>query len=203
MPLQFFEVGTARGGETDHLNTAAICASLYWITQISALAYPGSAAVDPPGTATFPQGKFAFPALALVGLGYLMERARTTSGRPDRRTRRDNGKSDPVDAYAAAPAVLSGRAQGIPTSRNGIAGAIRALRAARNSADQGPHPDPHRPCRSTRAVPGIAHGGADRPPGPLPPCRRSGGPRLRRQNSSAASRPPLSGTQPGDRRPGR
>ncbi|SEF04777.1 hypothetical protein SAMN05216489_09957 [Streptomyces sp. 3213] len=55
------------------LNTAAICAGLYWLTQISALAYPGSAAVDPPGTATFPQGKFALPSLALVGLGYVLE----------------------------------------------------------------------------------------------------------------------------------
>lgn len=54
----------------------AICAALYWLTQISALAYPGSAAVDPPGTARFPQGKFALPSLALVGLGYLLERGR-------------------------------------------------------------------------------------------------------------------------------
>ncbi|MER6441722.1 transposase [Streptomyces sp. NPDC001185] len=32
--------------------------------------------------------------------------------RPDRKARRDNDKSDPVDAYAAATAVLSGRAAG-------------------------------------------------------------------------------------------
>jgi transposase len=54
--------------------------------------------------------------------------------RPDRKARRDNGKSDPVDAYAAATAVLSGRAKGTPKSRNGIAEAIRALRVARSSA---------------------------------------------------------------------
>lgn len=54
--------------------------------------------------------------------------------RPDRKARRDNGKSDPVDAYAAATAVLSGRAEGTPKSRNGIAEAIRALRVARSSA---------------------------------------------------------------------
>lgn len=38
--------------------------------------------------------------------------------RPDRKARRDNGKSDPIDAYAAATAVLSGRAGGTPKSRN-------------------------------------------------------------------------------------
>jgi transposase len=54
--------------------------------------------------------------------------------RPDRKARRDNGKSDPVDAYAAATAVLSGRASGIPKTRNGIVEAIRTLRVARSSA---------------------------------------------------------------------
>lgn len=34
--------------------------------------------------------------------------------RPDHKARRANGKSDPVDAYAAATAVLSGRAHGRP-----------------------------------------------------------------------------------------
>ncbi|QCX82708.1 Transposase IS116/IS110/IS902 family protein (plasmid) [Streptomyces sp. YIM 121038] len=54
--------------------------------------------------------------------------------RPDRKARRDNGKSDPIDAYGAATAVLSGRADGIPKSRNGIVKAIRALRVVRKSA---------------------------------------------------------------------
>ncbi|MFF5861100.1 IS110 family transposase [Streptomyces sp. NPDC012751] len=54
--------------------------------------------------------------------------------RPDRKARRDNGKSDPVDAYAAATAVLSGRAAGTPKSRDGIVEAIRALRVVRKSA---------------------------------------------------------------------
>ncbi len=38
--------------------------------------------------------------------------------RPDRRARRANGKSDPVDAFAAATAVLSGRASGTPKTRH-------------------------------------------------------------------------------------
>jgi transposase len=54
--------------------------------------------------------------------------------RPDRKTRRMKGKSDPIDAYAAATAVLSGRATGIPKSRNGVVEAMRVLRLARRSA---------------------------------------------------------------------
>ncbi len=54
--------------------------------------------------------------------------------RPDRRARRSNGKSDSVDAYAAATAVLSGRANGTPKTRDGIVEAIRALRTVRKSA---------------------------------------------------------------------
>ncbi|MGC0317041.1 transposase [Kitasatospora acidiphila] len=54
--------------------------------------------------------------------------------RPDRRARRLNGKSDPVDAYAAATAVLSGRADGTPKTRDGIVEAIRSMRIVRRSA---------------------------------------------------------------------
>jgi transposase len=54
--------------------------------------------------------------------------------RPDRKTRRLKGKSDPIDAYAAATAVLSGRATGIPKSRDGVVEAVRVLRLARRSA---------------------------------------------------------------------
>ncbi|QKV77645.1 DUF6640 family protein [Amycolatopsis sp. Hca4] len=58
------------------LDAGAVLASLYWVTQISALAYPGAKAVDPPGEARFPQAKAAFPALAVTALGYLLERRR-------------------------------------------------------------------------------------------------------------------------------
>ncbi|MEV4417057.1 IS110 family transposase [Catellatospora sp. NPDC049609] len=54
--------------------------------------------------------------------------------RPDRKTRRSKGKSDPIDAIAAAQAVLSGRAAGIPKTRTGPVEAIRVLRVARASA---------------------------------------------------------------------
>jgi transposase len=54
--------------------------------------------------------------------------------RPDRKTRRDQGKSDPIDAYAAARAAASGRASGIPKARTGDVEAIRVLRVARTGA---------------------------------------------------------------------
>jgi len=47
--------------------------------------------------------------------------------RPDRKARRFDGKSDTVDAEAAARAVLSGRASGTPKSRDGLVEAIRAI----------------------------------------------------------------------------
>lgn len=54
--------------------------------------------------------------------------------RPDRRSRRVNGKSDPLDAYAAAMAVVSGRARGIPKDRDGIVESIRKVHTIRRSA---------------------------------------------------------------------
>jgi transposase len=54
--------------------------------------------------------------------------------RPDRKTRRAKGKSDPVDAYAAAAAALSGRAAGTPKARDGRVEAIRTLRVERGGA---------------------------------------------------------------------
>lgn len=54
--------------------------------------------------------------------------------RPNRQTRRLNGKSDPVDAIAAARAVLSGEATAIPKTGDGPIEAVRALHIARTSA---------------------------------------------------------------------
>jgi transposase len=54
--------------------------------------------------------------------------------RPDRKTRRWQGKSDPVDAEAAARAALARRRTGIPKQRDGRVEALRALRVARRSA---------------------------------------------------------------------
>src|SRR5260370_20526233 len=54
--------------------------------------------------------------------------------RPDRRTRRRRGKSDSVDAEAAARAVLAGTATAQPKAGNGAMEMVRALRVARQAA---------------------------------------------------------------------
>jgi transposase len=54
--------------------------------------------------------------------------------RPNRQARHRAGKSDPLDAVAAARAALSGTAQGAPKSRTGNVEAIRVLMIARRSA---------------------------------------------------------------------
>jgi transposase len=54
--------------------------------------------------------------------------------RPDRKTRWQRGKSDTIDAEAAARAVQAGTASGIPKTRTGAVEAIRVLRVARRSA---------------------------------------------------------------------
>src|SRR5256885_13285512 len=48
--------------------------------------------------------------------------------RPDRKTRRNKGKTDPIDAIAAARAGLSGQGAGSPKTRTGPVEAIRTLR---------------------------------------------------------------------------
>ncbi|MET7930147.1 IS110 family transposase [Streptomyces sp. NPDC005349] len=53
---------------------------------------------------------------------------------PDRGTRHARGKSDAIDAYAAARAAASGRATAIPKSRTGTVEALRQLRVTRASA---------------------------------------------------------------------
>ena len=53
--------------------------------------------------------------------------------RPNRQTRRRQGKSDSADAQAAARAALCGEAAGTPKARDGRVEAIRALRVARRS----------------------------------------------------------------------
>jgi transposase len=55
--------------------------------------------------------------------------------RPKRRhIRRNNGKSDPIDAERAARAVLAGETSGVPKSGDGEVEMIRTLRGARRSA---------------------------------------------------------------------
>jgi transposase len=54
--------------------------------------------------------------------------------RANRKMRRQRGKSDTVDAEAAARAVLAGTATTIPKTRSGVVEALRAIKTARASA---------------------------------------------------------------------
>jgi len=59
--------------------------------------------------------------------------------RPDRRTRRRRGKSDTVDAEAAARAVLAGTATAQPKAGTGAMEMVRTLRVARQIGAQSAH----------------------------------------------------------------
>ena len=54
--------------------------------------------------------------------------------RPDRKTRRRQGKSDPIDAVYAARAALAGTRTGTPKQRDSQVESLRNLRVARRSA---------------------------------------------------------------------
>jgi transposase len=92
-----------------------------WMTSIGALVVVG---VE--GTGSYGAGLNRVLAAAGVGV--------VEVDRPDRRARRARGKSDPLDAYAAARAAASGRAAGTPKSSDGIVESIRCLRVAHRSA---------------------------------------------------------------------
>lgn len=71
-----------------------------------------------------------------VGLASLLRRAGhrvIEVNRGDRRSRRSNGKSDTLDAEAAARAVLGGQAKAVPKSANGTAEMIRQIKIARDT----------------------------------------------------------------------
>lgn len=57
--------------------------------------------------------------------------------RGDRRSRRRNGKSDTLDAEAAARSVLAGTATATPKSADGLAEMIRQVKIARDTARKG------------------------------------------------------------------
>jgi hypothetical protein len=63
------------GTSSQRLKLATGAASLYWITQLSAIAYPGTAFMDPPKKGA-PQAVVASATLALNGLAYALERRR-------------------------------------------------------------------------------------------------------------------------------
>jgi hypothetical protein len=66
------------GRSRESLDSAAIIAGLYGLTQLSAVLYPGTASVDPPREDNWPQLKYTLPSLGLILLGYVTERHRIT-----------------------------------------------------------------------------------------------------------------------------
>ena len=61
------------------LDAGASAATLYWVTQLSALAYPGTALGDPPHEDRYAQAIVASAALAASAVGYVLERRALTS----------------------------------------------------------------------------------------------------------------------------
>jgi hypothetical protein len=110
--------------------------------------------------------------------------------RPDRRLRRQRGKSDPINAEAAARAVLAGTATAAAKPRHGIVETIRALRAAAAARSRrGPPPSTSsKACWSPRR-PRYEKPWTGRPPlGWLPPAPGSGPTRPPLRSPSTASR---------------
>jgi transposase len=65
---------------------------------------------------------------------------------PDKATRRRQGKTDTLDAEAAARAVLSGRASGSAKAGDGPVEMLRGVEVGQGLRYQGPHPG-HQPTR--------------------------------------------------------
>jgi transposase len=109
-------------GDAEFPATAAgYPALLAWLTM-----FGGLITVGVEGTGTYGAGLARY----LAGQGVEVVEV----DRPDRKTRRRQGKSDPIDAIAAARAVLAGTSTGAPKTRTGPVEAIRALRVARRGA---------------------------------------------------------------------
>lgn len=58
------------------LDTAAIIASLYWVTQLSAWFYPGTLPTDPEFGEGFPQLWLSLGTFAIIAVGHRLERRR-------------------------------------------------------------------------------------------------------------------------------
>jgi hypothetical protein len=68
--VNLWRPGSGRVG----LDAAALSASVYWVSQLSAFLYPGTASVDPPGKDTWPQLRYTIPILTTIATGYALAR---------------------------------------------------------------------------------------------------------------------------------
>lgn len=113
--------GRSVGGTSVEANPAGYRELLAWATTFGEVESWGIE-----GTGSYGAGLTRF----LRGAG----QAVVEVSRPDRSTRRHKGKSDPIDAEAAARSAQSNEATAIPKSGTGIIEVIRCLRVARGSA---------------------------------------------------------------------
>jgi transposase len=103
------------------VNTAGYSQLLSWLESFGPVAKVG---VE--GTGTYGAGLSRFLAAAGIAVNEV--------NRPDRSNRRLRGKTDAVDAEAAARAVLSEQATAVPKAKDGVVEAIRVVRMVYVSA---------------------------------------------------------------------
>lgn len=113
-------IGRELGTESFPATTRGYRELLAWVRGHGRLACVG---VE--GTGSYGKGLARFLAAQAVAV--------VEVNRPDRAARRSRGKSDPVDAYAAARAALSGQASAVPKTGDGLVESIRVLKRARDS----------------------------------------------------------------------
>lgn len=68
--VNLWRPGSGRVG----VDAAALSASVYWVSQLSAFFYPGTASVDPPGKDNWPQLRYTIPILTVIGTGWALAR---------------------------------------------------------------------------------------------------------------------------------
>jgi transposase len=115
------QVGRVLGGEQFPADAAGYAALLAWMRSFGRLVSVGVEGTGAYGT----------------GLARLLRAERVQVlevDRPDRKTRRFQGKSDPIDAVQAARNALAAERTGTPKQRDGRVEAVRNLRVARRSA---------------------------------------------------------------------
>ena len=116
-------VGGLLGTASFPTTTAGYCALLAWLRTFGEIS-----SIGVEGTGSY--GAALARHLSAAGVQVL------EVSRPNRQVRRRYGKSDVVDAIAAARAVLSGEATGTPKTHDGPVEALRALKALHRSANK-------------------------------------------------------------------
>ncbi len=115
-------LGRLVGSESFSVDTAGYKALLVWLEDFGEVAKIG---VE--GSGSYGVGPSRF--LRRMGIELV------DVNRPNRQSRRNQGKSDLLDAVEAAPAI-SGRTSGVGPTKDGPVEAIRVLVAAKRSARQ-------------------------------------------------------------------